>query len=116
MDANHFASTAAHDLRSVEHAFDDTLARSGAFLMTLAEGRRAAGLDVSAGQAALVHVGAAITGAIAARGDLVKAHVRFHREAVARGLDYTVLGPSEKKGPDVPENPYPRPTGELQRA
>ncbi|QBX38117.1 hypothetical protein E4M02_05865 [Brevundimonas sp. S30B] len=116
MDPNTFASTAAHELKALEHALDETLARSGAFLQSLAEGRRQAGLDVSVGQGALMHLGAAINGGIAMRGDLVKAHARFQRDAAARGLDFTRLGPLEPKGPDVVESPYPRRTGELQRA
>lgn len=105
--ADEFASSVAHDLQSVEHALDDVLARSGAMLQNLAEGRRAAGLGAAIGQHALVSLGAAVAGAIATRGEVVTAHRRFERDARTHGLNYALFGPTEPKEPDTPDTPKP---------
>lgn len=108
-DRNAFAGMVAADLRAVEHTLDEALARAGAMLQTLSEGRRRVGLAASVGQHALASVGDAIAGTIAVRGDLVKAHARFARDAEALGLDYAVLGPLETKtGDDRPDTPMPQ--------
>lgn len=112
-DANVFAGLVAQDLRGLEHTLDDALARAGSMLLTLSEGRRRVGLGANVGQHALVSVGDTIAGVIAARGDLVKAHARFARDADAMGMDYTTMGPLEDKiGDGTPEQP-PRPIGRL---
>ncbi len=104
-NANQFASAVAHDIRAVEHALDLALARSGAMLQNLAEGRVAAGLGPVIGQHALASLGTAINGVIGSRGDVVDAHRKFERDARLHGLDFTVLGPTEPKEPDTPDTP-----------
>lgn len=111
-EQNALAGVVASDLRAVEHSLDDTLARVASMLQNLAEGRRRAGLGARIGQHALTAVGDMIAGTIAARGDIVRAHDRFAREAALLGLDLTVMGPIETKGDDTPETPAP--TGRLQ--
>lgn len=106
-EKDEFAGLVAQDLKGLEHTLDDALARAGSMLQTLSEGRRRVGLGANLGQHALVSVGDTIAGMIAARGDLVRAHARFARDADAFGLDYTVMGPLEPKGDDTPETPNP---------
>ena len=110
-----FAGLVAQDLKAVEHGFDEVITRAGVMLQTLGEGRRRAGLSACVGQQALVNVGAAINGAIAARGEMVKAHNRFARDARSLGLDWTVLGPLETK-PDDDVKESPRPQGLLSES
>src|SRR6478672_4899855 len=106
-EQNALAGVVASDLRAVEHGLDETLARVGAMLQNLTEGRRRVGLGARIGQHALTAVGEMITGTIAARADIVRAHDRFAREAARLGLDPTVMGPLEPKGDDTPETPVP---------
>lgn len=113
-EQNTLAGIVASDLRAVEHGLDETLARVGAMLQNLTEGRRRAGLGARIGQQALTAVGDMITGTIAARADIVRAHDRFARDAASLGLDPAVLGPLEPKGDDIPE--VPQPTGVLSAA
>jgi len=99
-EANTLAGLVAQDLRSLEHTLDEALATAGSMLQTLSEGRRRVGLGANVGQHALTSVGATIAQVIAARGDLVKAHARFAREADAFSMDYASLGPLETKTGD----------------
>lgn len=110
-NAHQFASAVAHDIRAVEQALDVVLARSGAMLQNLAEGRVSAGLGPIIGQQALASLGAAINNAIVTRADVVQAHRRFERDARMHGLDFTLFGPTEPKEPDTPDTP--KPTGRL---
>lgn len=111
-DADILAGLVAKDLRGLEHTLDIALAQAGSMLQTLSDGRRRVGLAANVGQHALTSMGDTIVQVIAARGDLVKAHARFARDADALGMDYTSLGPLETKtGTDLPETP--RPTGRL---
>lgn len=105
IEQNQLAGVVASDLRAVEHSLDETLARVGSMLQNLSEGRRRAGLGARVGQQALNAVGDMITGTIAARGHIVRAHDRFARDAAMLGIDPVFLGPLEPKGDDTPEVP-----------
>lgn len=110
---NQRASMAALDLRELEHAVDDTISRTGAFLQTIVDGRRAAGLDIAAGQQALNSLADGLPGLVSFRGSLAQAHGRLARDAKRYGLDFTSAGPLETKPWDG-EKETPKPRGQLQ--
>lgn len=113
-NADRYASIVAQDIRALEQGADALIARAGAMLLNLAEGRSAAGLDAAIGQDALVHVGSAVAAAISTRGQIVEAHSKFGKAARKRGLNFALLGPLEGKGEEKPDTT--RPTGRLAEA
>lgn len=95
------AAILAHDLRTIEHSIDDTLAAYAMGLANMTQGRKRAGLAAQAGQHGLEEFARALALTVDARSALVKAHDAFARDARRLRIPIT-MHPLETK-PDTPE-------------
>lgn len=95
------ASDVAVDLANSEGQLDQFLASLGQGLITMAAGRREAGLRPCFGQRSLEQYAHVITQGVAVRGAMIDAHASFAREARRQNLNWRLLMPTES----TPENP-----------
>ncbi len=110
MDKVVVATKVAENLFATEHAIDDALVATSAFLAAMIEGRRELQLSPVLGEVAQARVAEAITSLTEARRAIVATHSTLKRVQADVGVRH------EAVGPDSPEDPVERELPKLRLA
>lgn len=97
---NRYSSVVAADLVDTEDTIDQSLAKAGILLTSMASGRLEAGLPAQVGHHALTHLADAIQAGVVYRGHMVALHRSLEAAGRKMGADWSMGGPLESKPED----------------